>query len=66
VCIAPEDYTEIESKQVMGKSRNTINTDRRVYGMVRIMYIIVTCGPIARERVDKHVSIQEDSWRPTR
>jgi hypothetical protein len=27
---------------------------------------IVTCGPIARERVDKHISMEVDSWRPIR
>jgi hypothetical protein len=27
---------------------------------------IVTCGLVARERVDKHVYMQVDSWRPTR
>jgi hypothetical protein len=58
VCIAAEDHREIGSKQIIGNSRNTINTDRRVYGMVRIMYISVTCGPIVRERVDKHVSME--------
>jgi hypothetical protein len=26
---------------------------------------VATCGPIARERVDKHFSIEMDSWRPT-
>jgi hypothetical protein len=26
---------------------------------------IVICGPIARECVDKHVSLEADSWRPT-
>jgi hypothetical protein len=27
---------------------------------------IVTCRPIARERVGKHVSVEIDSWKPTR
>jgi hypothetical protein len=27
---------------------------------------IVTCKPIARERVGKHVSVEMDSWKPTR
>jgi hypothetical protein len=27
---------------------------------------IVTSRPIARERVDKHVSMEMDSWKPTR
>jgi hypothetical protein len=26
---------------------------------------IVTCRPLARERVDKHVSTETDSWKPT-
>jgi hypothetical protein len=26
---------------------------------------IVTCRPTARERVDKHVSVKMDSWKPT-
>jgi hypothetical protein len=26
----------------------------------------VTCRPIARKRLDKHVSIEMDSWKPTR
>jgi hypothetical protein len=25
----------------------------------------VTCGPIARERIDKQVSMEMESWRPT-
>jgi hypothetical protein len=29
-------------------------------------YNIVTCGPIARERGDKHVSMEVDFWRPAR
>jgi hypothetical protein len=31
-----------------------------------ISVAFVTCGPIARERVDKRVSVEVDSWRPTR
>jgi hypothetical protein len=30
------------------------------------IYSIVTYRPIARERVDKHVSMEMDSWKPTR
>jgi hypothetical protein len=26
---------------------------------------ILTCRPIARKRVDKHVSVEMDSWKPT-
>jgi hypothetical protein len=24
---------------------------------------VVTCGPIARERIDKHIYMEVDSWR---
>jgi hypothetical protein len=36
------------------------------YNINNIELYIVICTPIARERVDKHVSMETDSWKPTR
>jgi hypothetical protein len=35
-------------------------------GFLRNIGYIVTCRPIARERVGKHVSMELDPWKPSR
>jgi hypothetical protein len=35
------------------------------YNLNNIELYFVTCGPIAKEGVDKYVSVEMDSWKPT-
>jgi hypothetical protein len=55
---------------MMASLQTVLNLEYRIIihmDGVRLIYKhIATCRPIARERVDKHVSMEVDSWKATR